>query len=169
MASEKDYVLPQPPPARLLPNDWKNTEQQKRPKAPLRALRIKGAELRAAVRTGNTLDWTDIHDRYVDLWQEARLTLWRAKHSKAGPPQNDPVTGKKILTFVPDEKLVLQTIDTTRALLDSMVKIRREMGHEASGIPRWAIERISSALRDHPSALNALLKDLAADTEKLAE
>ena len=57
-----------------------------------------------------------------------------------------------------DEKQVLSAIDTTRAVLDSLVKLRREMGHEDTGIPRWAIER---TLRNHPEALEALLKELA--------
>jgi hypothetical protein len=64
---------------------------------------------------------------------------------------------------------VLQAIDTTRGILDSMVKLRREMGHEATGIPYWAIERIQRALRNHPEALNALLRELAADSDKPAE
>jgi hypothetical protein len=67
------------------------------------------------------------------------------------------------------KKQVLAAIDTTRAVLDSLAKLRREMGHEATGIPRWAIERIERALRNHPEALNALLEELAADGEKQAE
>ena len=69
-----------------------------------------------------------------------------------------------MLTFGVDEKQVLSAIDTTRAVLDSLVKLRREMGPE-TGIPRWAIERIECALRNHPAALKALLKELAAEEE----
>ena len=47
-----------------------------------------------------------------------------------------------------------------------MIKLRREMGHESTGIPRWAIERIERALRNHPEALNELLKELAAEDDR---
>jgi hypothetical protein len=74
-----------------------------------------------------------------------------------------------VLTFGVDEKLVLQAIDTTRGILDSIVRLRREMGHEDTGIPRWAIARIECALRNHPEALNELLKELVAEGEKQVE
>jgi hypothetical protein len=32
---------------------------------------------------------------------------------------------------------VISTIDTTRWILDSIVRLRREMGHQDIGIPRW--------------------------------
>jgi hypothetical protein len=57
--------------------------------------------------------------------------------------------------------VVFAAIDTTRGALDSLVKLRREMGNRNTGIPRWAIERIERALRNHPEALNELLKALA--------
>ena len=47
-----------------------------------------------------------------------------------------------------------------------MMRLREKMGPETTGVPRWAIERIERALRDHPEALNALLKELAAEGEK---
>ena len=150
-------------PERVRPNKFR---QQLLPRAPLRAIKIKGDQLRAAVRQGHQLDWDDIHERFVDLWQEARHTLWRAKHQKAGLKTWDPHTCKEVLSFTADDKLVLQAIDTVRGILDSMIKLRREMGHEATGIPRWAIERIEKALRGHPEALNQLLKELAAENDK---
>ena len=110
------------------------------------------------------LDYSDIYERFIDLWQEARLAIWRAKHSKAGIKQWNAEEGRDVLTFGVDEKLVLAAIDTTRAVLYSLVKLRREMGPE-TGIPRWAIERIECALRNHPAALKALLKELAAEEE----
>ena len=65
-----------------------------------------------------------------------------------------------------DEKQVLACIDTLRGVLDYMMRLREKMGPETTGVPRWAIERIERALRDHPEALNALLKELAAEGEK---
>jgi len=61
---------------------------------------------------------------------------------------------------------VLAALDTSRGILDSIVKLRREMGPADTGIPRWAIERIERALRNHPEALNALLRELAAEEEE---
>jgi len=40
------------------------------------------------------------------------------------------------------------------------------MGHESTGIPRWAIEKIERALRDYPEAQRALLKELAAEDDR---
>ena len=102
------------------------------------------------------------------MWQEARLAIWRARHNKAGIKQLDAKKGYHVLTFGGDEKQVLQAVETTRGVLDSLVKLRREMGLETTGIPRSATERIERALRNHPEALNALLKELASD-EKPAE
>ena len=161
--------LPQPPTNQhVIPNAYKNgkTVQKKPPKAPLRAITIKGNELRAAIRNGKPLDWSDLHERFVDLWQEARLYIWRAKHSKAGVPQWDAQQAREVLTFTADEKQVLAAIDTTRGILDSMTKLRREMGQESTGIPRWAIEKIERALRDYPEAQQALLKELAAEDDR---
>jgi hypothetical protein len=39
-------------------------------------------------------------------------------------------------------------------MLDSIIKLRREMGHADTGIRRRAIERIECALRNHPAAMN---------------
>lgn len=144
-------------------------EQQQVPKAPVRAIKIKGDALRNALRNGNPLDWNDIYERFVDLWQEARMVIWRAKHSRKGFKTYDEVKGKDVQTYLADDKLVLAGIDSTRAILDSLIKVRREAGNEATGIPRWAIERIERALRNHPEALNELLKDLAAESEKSVE
>lgn len=158
---EKEYPPSTPEdklPERFRPAKFKQSDL---PRAPLRAIRIKGDQLRAAVRNGRQLDWSDIHERYVDLWQEARHTLWRAKHQKAGFKTWDPVSGKEVMGFTADDKLVLAAIDTIRGILDSMIKLRREVGHEATGIPRWAIERIEKELKHHPEALSALLKGLA--------
>ena len=168
-----DHERRLPPPideSRLL-NEFRNghTRQQKPPRAPFRAISAKANALPIAARNGNTLDYADLHERFVDLWHEARLAIWRAKHSKAGIKLWDADEQRDVLTFVVDEKQVLAAIDTTRAVLDSMVKLRREMGPETTGIPRWAIERIERALRNHPEALNALLEELAADGEKQAE
>jgi hypothetical protein len=149
--------------AKRLSNEFRGpngTRQQTPPRMPSRAIAVKAAELRASMRI-NPLDYSDLHERFVDLWQEARQVIWRAKHSKAGQKIIDPTTGKQTLTFIVDEKLVLQAIDTTKGILDSLLKLRRQMGHETNQIPRWAIERIESALRDHPAALKALLRDLA--------
>ena len=44
-----------------------------------------------------------------------------------------------MLTFGVHEKLGLAGIDTTRGILDSIIKLHREMGQETTGIPRWAI------------------------------
>jgi hypothetical protein len=51
------------------------------------------------VRDGNPLDWSDINERFVDLWHEASMTIWRAKHSKAGLKQIDPQTVQQVRTF----------------------------------------------------------------------
>jgi hypothetical protein len=149
-----------------VPNEFRNgqTRQASPPRMPSRAIAVKAAELRAAARI-NPLDYADLHERFVDLWHEARLAMWRAKHSKAGQKITDPDTGKQTLTFVVDEKLVLQAIDTTRGVLDSMVKLRRQMEPAANQIPRYAIEKIERALRDHPAALKALFKALADETD----
>jgi hypothetical protein len=58
---------------------------------------------------------------------------------------------------------VLAALDTSRGILDSIVKLRREMGPADTGIPRWAIERIERTLRNHPEAQRELLKGLAAE------
>jgi hypothetical protein len=154
-----------------LSNEYRNgkTRQQTPPRMPSRAIALKAAELRAAIRHGNAPDWADLNDRFADLWQEARQVIWRAKHSKAGTKVWNEAEQRDVLTFVADEKQVLAAIDTTRGILDSLVKLRRGMGPETTGIPRWAIERIERALRNHPEALNALLKELAAEGEKQAE
>lgn len=171
MMRDDDHRLPEPPPKQLRPNEYTPDKfrQQAPPKAPLRAVKIKGDELRAAIRNGRQLDWSDIHERFVDLWQEGRLVVWRAKHSKSVMKQWDPHTNKTVQSFAADEKLVLQALDTLKGILDSIVKVRREMGHEGTGIPRWAIERIERGLRDYPEAQHALLKELAAEKEKQAE
>jgi hypothetical protein len=140
------------------------TRQASPPRMPSRAIAVKAAELRASLRI-NPLDYSDIHERFVDLWQEARQVIWRAKHNKAGQKILDPTTGKQTLTFISDEKLVLQAIDTTKGVLDSLLKLRRQMGHEANQIPRWAIEKIEYALRDHPAAMKALLKAIATERD----
>jgi len=44
-----------------------------------------------------------------------------------------------------------------------IIKLSGEMSHDDTGIPRWAIERIERALRDHPEALYELPKELAAE------
>jgi hypothetical protein len=170
--TQKDgYKLPQPPEKHLVPNEYtaEKFRQQPPPKAPVRAIKIKGDQLRAAVRNGKQLDWADIHERFVDLWQEGRMCVWRAKHSKSALKVWDPHLQQHVQSFTVDEKLVLSALDTLRGILDSIVKVRREMGHDASGIPRWAIERIERALRNHPEAMSELLKELAAEDEKLAE
>ena len=165
-AGEMRY--PDPKPKHLLPHKiqdgmWK---QQRVDKPPLRALTIKGNQLREAMRGGNPLDWVDIHERFVDLWQEARLTIWRAKRKKAGLQDIDPLTGKTVQMYIPDDGLVLQAIDVTRKVLEGIMKLRREMGAEKSGIPRWAIERIERGLRNYPEAQHALLKELASENDE---
>jgi hypothetical protein len=144
-----------------LSNEYRNgkTRQASPPKAPLRAMAAKAAELRAAMRHGSAPDWADINDRLADLWHEARLAIWRAKPSKAGMKQYDVEEQKDVLTFVVDEKQVLAAIDTCRGVLDSMIKLREKMGPD-TGIPRWAIDKIEHALRNHPQALLALLQEL---------
>jgi hypothetical protein len=164
-------TYPKPISKRSIPKDYTADKYQQQPleKAPLRAIAIKGQQLRAAMRAGKQLDWVDIHERFVDLWQEARLSIWRCKHKKAGVKTYDPHLKKEVMGYVADENMILKAIDTTRGVLDSIVKLRREMGHDSSGIPRWAIERIERALRLYPEAQHALLKELAAENEKMAE
>lgn len=171
IVDDDERTLPRPIPKKLIANEYTpdRFKQQPLDRAPLRAITIKGNALRAAMRNGNKLDWSDIHERYVDLWQEARLAIWRAKHKKAGVKTYDPHVGKEVLAFVADEGMILKALDTTRAIIDSMVKLRREVDHDSTGIPRWAIERIERALRDFPEAQHALLKELAAENEKDAE
>jgi hypothetical protein len=53
--------------------------------------------------------------------------------------------------------------------LDSIIKLRRQMGHEATGIPRWGHRAHRTRVGNHPEALNALVRKLAAEGEKLAE
>jgi hypothetical protein len=62
-------------PDTFISNEFRNgkTPQEKLPKAPFRAIIIKGNALRAAIRNGNRLDYSDLYERFVDLWQEARL------------------------------------------------------------------------------------------------
>jgi len=150
-------------PRRYAPDRFTQTDQER---APVRAVRIKGDQLRAVMRRGDPLDWSDIYERYVDLWQEARLVIWRAKRAKAGRQVFDPVKKKMVQGFIPDDRLVLSALDSTRAILDSLIRVRREAGHEASGIPRWAIERIELALRQYPDALNHLLRELAEENRR---
>ena len=58
-----------------------------------------------------------------------------------------------------------------RGKIDPVRRSRRRRGDE----PGWcetivgAIERIERALRDHPAALNALLKEVAGEGEKQAD
>ena len=148
-----------------VPNDYRNgkVRHQALPKQPSRAIAFKAAELRAAMRHGNPIDWGDLYERFVDLWQEGRLALWRAKHHKAGLKKWDPDTQQDVQTFTVDEKQVLATIDTLRGVLDSMMRLREKIGPETTGIPRWAVERIECALRNYPEALKALLTELAAE------
>jgi hypothetical protein len=161
-SDDHERRLPPPIDESRFPNDVRNgLTQEKRPRAPFRAIVAKGNELRIALH--QPLDWSDIHARFVDLWQEARLAIWRAKHHKAGIKEIDPQTGKQVLTFTVDERQVLAALDTTRAILDSIVKLRRTMGPADTGIPRWAVERIERALRNHPEAQRELLKELAAE------
>jgi hypothetical protein len=175
MSSDDDFEderqLPPEIPEHLIPNEYKPDKwaQQRLPKPPLRALKQKGDALRASIRTGRTIDYGDIHERYVDLWQEARMVVWRAKHSKAGVKTWDPVVGKNVQSFICDEKLILSAIDTTRGVLDSLIKLRKEIGAEGAGIPGWAIARIEKALRSHPAALKELMRELATEEEKLAD
>jgi hypothetical protein len=160
--SERQLPTPRPD---LLTNEFRDgkTRHQKLPRAPIRAVNAKAQQLRNAIRNNNPLDYADLYERFVDLWHEARLVIWRAKHSKAGLKHYDPETQQDVLTFVSDDKVVLQAIDTCRNVLDSMIKLRREIGSEPDRIPHWAIAQIEAALRHHPAALNALLKALAAD------
>jgi hypothetical protein len=132
------------------------------PKPPLRAITIKADALRAAMRNGNQLDYSDIHERFNDLWQEARMAIW-AKHSRAWAQTVERRRKCHVMTFVSDEAMVLKAIDTTKGVLDSLVKPRREMGPQTNRIPRWAIERIERVLCNPPAALKALLKELAAE------
>jgi hypothetical protein len=167
-----DHNERRPPPPideKLLDNQWRDgkTRQETTPRPPLRALKTKGDQLRNAVRHGNQLDWSDITSCFADLWQEARLCLWRAKHSKPGIKVTDPKTGKQVLTFGADEKVVLEAINTVRGILDSMIRLRREVGNDSTGIPHWAVVKIEKALRNHPEALADLLKALAAEDEFL--
>jgi hypothetical protein len=39
------------------------------------------------------------------------------------------------------------------------------MGNQDTGFPRWAIEKIERALHNYPTALKALLKELADEDE----
>jgi hypothetical protein len=55
------------------------------------------------------------------------MVVWGAKHSKAGLPVTDPVTGKQTIGYVANEKVGLKAIDTSQGVLDSLVKVRREM------------------------------------------
>ena len=121
------------------------------------------------MRRGQPLDWSGIRARYVDLWQEARMVVWRAKHHKPGLKMWDEKEQKNVQTYIPDDRMVMDAINCTKGLLDSLVRLRREAGHEASGIPSWAIERIERALRNYPEAQTALLKELIAGNEKQAE
>lgn len=131
-------------------------------RAPIRAIQIKGDQLRANLYKADVIDWSDIYNRYVDLWQEARLTIWRAKRSKTGIKTFDPESGKDVLSFICDDKLVLDAITVVRGVLDSMVHLRSNMmKSEGIGIPRWAIKRIEMALHDHPEARDAILTRLA--------
>ena len=161
---------PKPPPPEHIPNRARGVlngtyRQSEKGKPPVRAITLKGEKLRRDVTLGPALgrepDWAEIYARYVDLWQEARLVIWRAKRAKAGLSQIDPKTGVTIATFVADDRTVLQAIDVTKGVLDSMIKLRRDLRGEAIGLPRWAIRRIESALDDHPSARDALLSALA--------
>ena len=56
--------LPPRLPEKFVPNKVRNGSwrEETPPRAPLRAIRIKGDALRAAVRNGSQLDWTDIHE-----------------------------------------------------------------------------------------------------------
>jgi hypothetical protein len=169
--NHNERQLPPPIPAKLISNEWRNgkVRQASPPRPPLRAVKLKGDQLRAAVRNGSALDWSDLHERFVDLWQESRTVIWRAKHAKCGLKQTDPVTGQSVLTFVANDRLVLEAINTTRGVLDSLVKLRREMDRDTTGIPRWAIDRIERALRNYPEAMSKLLKELAAKGDKQTE
>lgn len=149
-------------PDAYLPGKFAQTDA---PRAPFRAVRIKGHQLRAKIYSPKDVDWGDIYGRYVDLWQEARMVIWRAKHAKAGPRTYDPDKGKEILSFVADDKLVLEAVNTVKNVLDSMVRLRRDMTVEGPGIPRWAISKIEEALREHPDALEAILEALAKGEE----
>src|SRR6516165_5281102 len=122
MSDDHQRQLPLPRP-NLLSNEYRNgkTRHEKLPKVPSRAIAAKADALRSAVRNGNPLDSAELQERYVDLWHEARLAIWRAKHSKAGIKQHDEITDQDVLTFVVDEKQVLAAIDTTRSVLDSLV------------------------------------------------
>ena len=40
------------------------------------------------------------------------------------------------------------------------------MGNADTGLPRWIVEKIERALRDHPAAQRALLKELAAEDDR---
>jgi hypothetical protein len=168
---DNEQQLPPEIPDNLVPNEFKENKwkQEDLPIPPTRSIKLKGDELRASVRSGQPMDWVDIHERFVDLWQEARMCIWRAKHSKAGLKTFDPVIGKSVQSFIADEKMVLSAIHTTREVLDSIVKLRKGMGSEAGGIPHWAIERIERALQGHPDALKQLMRELAATEEKPAE
>jgi hypothetical protein len=164
--NDDDRQLPQPR-EDLLTNEYRNgkTRHQSLPKQPARAVAAKAAEMRSTMLRHGPIDWSDLHARYVDLWHEARLALWRAKHSKAGIKKWNEEEQRDELTFVVDEKQVLACIDTTRGVLDSIVRLRDRIGPDAVGIPHWAIVRIERALRDHPKALHALLQELATERD----
>lgn len=167
----EEKVLPAEINPKDMPHEWGEDkfkqEQLERP--PIRALAIKGRQLREAIRGGNLIEWGEIHERFVDLWQEARLVIWRAKHRKKGTREYDPVVGKVVATYVPDDRMVLEAIGTVKGLLDSMMRLRKEMGSSRSGVPRWAIERIERGLRNYPEAQQALLKELMAEQDEPEE
>jgi hypothetical protein len=162
---DNERQLPSPIPDRSIPNEFRDgkTRQAKPPRMPSRAIAAKANELRAAIRNGGPPDWSDLYERFCDLWQEARQVIWRAKHSKAGLEQWEPEEGRDVLTFVAEERLVLQAIDTTRGVLDSLVRLRAKMPPTRTSIPRWAIERIERVLRNQPKALEALLAELTSE------
>ena len=77
----------------------------------------------------------------------------------------DPETGKVVQSYIPNDRLLLLAIDTTKGVLDRIIKLRREMSSEKAGLPRWMIEKIERGLRNFPDAQEALLKELATEDE----
>jgi hypothetical protein len=132
------------------------------PRAPSRAIRFKGQQLVDATYNKD-IDWHDLFARYVDLWQESRMVLWRSKHSKPGLEIWDEKEKRMVRTFTSDDRMVLDAVVVIKSVLDSMVRLRKDMiGPDGgSGIPRWAIDRINEALQAHPEALEALIEALA--------
>lgn len=128
---------------------------KKEPIPPMRAIALKGRELRSEVRSGRELDPVFFYDRFVEIWQEWHHLIWRAKRRELGKV----VDG--VQYYKSDDRLVATGLEGMRNVVESMLELREKIQKEGKGgVPRWIMELITQGLKEFPEAREALLEEI---------